>query len=71
VPEHEILHDLRQQGAEVVSSAQLGLVPDFAPPSLLGAFAAVENVVEKVPGLRRLCAHNVVVARKPAAGPGS
>jgi len=29
----------------------------------VGAFAAVERVVEKLPAVRRLCAHNVVVAR--------
>jgi hypothetical protein len=45
----------------------LGLVPDFAPPALLPAFAAVEKVVEKLPAVRRLCAHNVVVARRTGA----
>lgn len=62
VEEAEIVAGL-SDGAHVVSRAQLGLVPDFAPPSLVGAFAAVERVVEKLPAVRRLCAHNVVVAR--------
>ncbi len=67
VAEGEIFDGLDAGGAEVVSSAQLGLVPDFAPRSLVGAFAALEKLVEAVPGVRRLCAHNVVVARRPAA----
>ena len=67
VAEGEIVGGLDAGGAEVVSSAQLGLVPDFAPRSLVGAFAALERLVEAVPAVRRLCAHNVVVARRPAA----
>ncbi|MEW6152395.1 MAG: class I SAM-dependent methyltransferase [Actinomycetota bacterium] len=67
VPEAEIVGGLERAGACVVSSAQLGLVPDFAPRSLLGAFAGVEKVVEHLPGVRRLCAHNVVVARRAGA----
>jgi SAM-dependent methyltransferase len=64
VPEHEILGGLRAGGAEVVGSDQLGLVPDFVPPALLGVARSVERAVERVPGLRRLCAHNVVLARR-------
>ena len=67
VSEKEILAGLEAAGAELVSSSQLGLVPDFAPRSLVGTFAGLERLVEAVPGVRRLCAHNVVVARRPAA----
>ncbi len=67
VPEEEILAGLDAAGAELVSSSQLGLVPDFAPRPLVGAFAALERLVETVPGARRFCAHNVVVARRPAS----
>ncbi len=63
-PEEEILAGLAAGGARPVLTRQLGLVPDFAPRSLLGVTAAVERVVEAVPGLRRLCAHNVVLAVK-------
>lgn len=64
IPEAEIHSGLVGGGARVVHSAQLGLVPDFAPPALLGPASAVERFVEAVPGLHRLCAHNVVLAMK-------
>jgi hypothetical protein len=35
------------------------------PRAAIGAAAAVERAVERTPGLRRLCAHNVVLAIKP------
>jgi SAM-dependent methyltransferase len=62
IPEAEILDALREGGAEILSSSQLGLVPDFVPPSLLRVAQAGEHIVERVPGLRRLCAHNVILA---------
>ena len=65
VPEEEIVGALTQGGAEILGSSQLGLVPDFVPPSLLGVAQAGERVVERVPGLRRLCAHNVILAGRP------
>jgi SAM-dependent methyltransferase len=64
VPEHEVLQGVRDGGARVLSSDQLGLVPDFTPPRAVDLAAAVEARVERIPGLRRLCAHNVVVATK-------
>ena len=65
VPEDEVLAGLRRAGARVLDSSQLGLVPDFVPPRALAATAALERLVERSP-LRRLCAHNVVLAEKPA-----
>lgn len=65
IPEAEVLGGLRSAGARILGSEQLGLVPDFVPPSLLGAAAALERAVERTPGARRLCAHNVVLATKP------
>ena len=64
IPEAEVVGGLVDGGAVVISADQLGFVPDFAPPSLLGLSAGLERVVERVPGLNRLCAHNVVVARR-------
>lgn len=64
IPEAEIHSGLVGGGASVVQSAQLGLIPDFMPPRLLGPACGVERLVETVPGLRRLCAHNVVLAVK-------
>jgi SAM-dependent methyltransferase len=66
IPEAELVDGLRAAGAEIAASAQLGLVPDFVPPAVLGAAAAVERAAEHTPGLRRLCAHNVVLAIKRA-----
>ena len=63
IPEAEVLDGLRAGGAEILSSDQLGLVPEFVPPSLLGAMQRGERLAERTPGLRRLCAHNVVLAR--------
>lgn len=67
IPEEELVGALHDAGAEVVSSEQLGLVPDFVPPRLLPVAAALERGAERTPGLRRLCAHNVILAarRKP------
>lgn len=60
----ELLSGLRAGGAEPLVIRQLGLVPDFTPRRLLRAAAALERAVERAPGLRRLCAHNVILARR-------
>jgi SAM-dependent methyltransferase len=64
IPEEEIVGGLEAGGATIVGSSQLGLVPDFVPPSLIAVARAGEAVVERLPGLRRLCAHNVVLAAR-------
>ncbi|MBK8293945.1 MAG: class I SAM-dependent methyltransferase [Solirubrobacterales bacterium] len=64
IPEAEVVTGLVDGGAVIVSTRQLGFVPDFVPPRLLGLNSRVERVVEGTPGLNRLCAHNVVVARR-------
>lgn len=64
ISEAELLAGLRAGGAELVASEPLGLVPDFVPPAGLRAAAALERLAERTPGLRRLCAHNVVLATK-------
>ena len=66
IPETEIIAGLRAGGAHVVEAVQLGLVPDFVPRRLLPAAAAVEHAVERTPLLRRLAAHNVILAAKPS-----
>ncbi|MEZ5167494.1 MAG: class I SAM-dependent methyltransferase [Acidimicrobiales bacterium] len=62
IPEAEIESGLHAGGADIISSTQLGFVPDFVPPTLLRLAKVGERVVERTPGLRRLCAHNVVLA---------
>jgi len=63
IPLEELLSGLRAGGAEPVEVQQLGLVPDFTPSSLLGVAAALERLAERTPGIRKRCAHNVVLAR--------
>jgi SAM-dependent methyltransferase len=64
VPEHELIDGLTAAGAEIVLARQLGLVPDLVPRRLLPVAVGVEWAAERTPGLRRLCAHNVVLAAK-------
>jgi SAM-dependent methyltransferase len=66
IPERELLAGLRAGGAGIIQTLQLGLVPDFTPPRALPAAASLERLVERTPGARRLAAHNVIVASKPA-----
>jgi SAM-dependent methyltransferase len=65
IGEQELLRGLRAAGARVLRSGQLGLVPDFVPRRALRAAAAAERAVERTPLVRRLGAHNVVLAAKP------
>jgi len=62
VPERELLDGLQAGGARVLRSDQLGLVPDFVAPRLLPLAARLEAAVERTPAIRRLGAHNVVLA---------
>ncbi len=64
IPEREVVDGLTSAGGRIVISTQLGLVPDFTPPRALPAAAAIERAVERTPGVRRLAAHNVVLATK-------
>jgi hypothetical protein len=66
IPEKEILDGLRDGGATPESVEVKGLMPDFTPKPLTGLVARIEDVVERVPVLNRLCAHNVILARKKA-----
>lgn len=67
IPEQEILAGLRAGKARPIRREQLGMVPDFTPRPLLGAMQVAERAVEQIPGLRRLCAHNVILAVKTTA----
>ncbi len=64
IPEQEILDGLAAGGARPLVVKPLGLVPDFAPRPLLPLAAGMERLVERMPVLNRLCAHNVVLAVK-------
>jgi ubiquinone/menaquinone biosynthesis C-methylase UbiE len=60
----ELVRDLVDAGAKPLMVTQLGMVPDFTPRALIAAAAAAERAAEGTPLLRRLCAHNVVLATK-------
>jgi ubiquinone/menaquinone biosynthesis C-methylase UbiE len=60
----ELVRDLVDAGAEPLIVTQLGMVPDFTPRALIAAAATAEKAAEGTPLLRRLCAHNVVLATK-------
>jgi SAM-dependent methyltransferase len=64
VSDEELVAGLHSAGANIELSIQLGFVPDFTPPRLLGVAAAMERALERTPGVQRLAAHNVVLARK-------
>lgn len=65
VPLEEIERALAGAGAIAIRSHRSGLVPEFAPPALMPAFRVAEAIVERLPGVNVLCAHNVVVATVP------
>jgi SAM-dependent methyltransferase len=66
IPEEEVVGGLREAGAEILSSTQLGMVPDFTPRAAVRIAAAAERAVERMPLVRRLAAHNIILASKPA-----
>jgi hypothetical protein len=63
VPEAEIVEGLRSAGAEVLLTRRLGFVADLTPRSLIKPAGSFERLAERTPGLRRISAHNVVLAR--------
>ena len=67
IGEAEIAGGLQAAGADIVLATQLGWVPDFVPPRAIGAAAALERVLERAPLVRRLGAHNVILATKRPA----
>jgi SAM-dependent methyltransferase len=64
IDEAEVVGGLRAADADIVLSTQLGMVPDFTPRPVLRAAAAAERLAERAPLVRRLCAHNVILAQK-------
>lgn len=65
VPMAEIVAGLESAGACVARRERRGMLPEFMPRQLMPLAAALERAVEATPGIRNLCAHNVVLATKP------
>ncbi len=68
VPLGELLAILRGCPLAEVRAYRLGFVPDFVPAGLLPLAAGLEALLERLPGIRALAAHNVVAARRGDAG---
>jgi SAM-dependent methyltransferase len=64
VPLGEIVAGLRAAGAGGVRTIRAGWIPDFAPPGLLPILQRMESRLERLPVIRALGAHNVVVATR-------
>jgi SAM-dependent methyltransferase len=65
VPAKQIVSPLRSAGMEDIVLRRMTFVPDFTPAGALATAARVERVLERVPLVRNLGAHNVVTAFKP------
>lgn len=65
IPADEIVAGLESGGARVARIIKSGFMPDFAPRFLMPVEALIERAVELTPLLRRLTAHNIVIAHKP------
>jgi len=63
VPLTEICEILRSCGANPIYN-RWGWVPDFCPQWFLKTASCMEQCLERIPGLRKFSAHNVVTARK-------
>lgn len=64
IPEDEFLSALAAGGTRPLVVKPLGFVPDFTPKPLTAAAIRAEAVVERLPVVNRLCAHNVILAVK-------
>ena len=67
VPARIMLDGVRAAGMQDVRLNRWTFMPDFTPRRALRRVASLERVLERVPGLRLIAAHNVVTARRPPA----
>jgi hypothetical protein len=63
VPAGEIVGTLQRAGMQEVELRRMTFTPDFTPESLMPAIARLERILERVPLVKLLAAHNVVIAR--------
>lgn len=64
IPDSEIIAGLTEGGAVIFFNRPLGLMPDFTPPALVPTVARLETLVERMPVLKLVGAHNVIMAIK-------
>jgi ubiquinone/menaquinone biosynthesis C-methylase UbiE len=63
VPAQQIVDTLHAAGARGVSLRRMTFVPDFTPPWALPVMSHVERLLERLPLVNLMAAHNVVIAR--------
>lgn len=68
IPLEEIMGTVSKLRAKSIEVRRMGFTPEFIPPRLLRIWTILESMAERVPLLRNLAAHNVVVARKASHG---
>ena len=61
VPAGEILRAVKATGADDLEVVRSGWMPDFAPRWATGAFEIAETMLEMLPLVKELSAHNVIV----------
>jgi SAM-dependent methyltransferase len=66
IPAREIADALRSAGIEEIRVRKSGFIPEFVPPWLMPPARFGEMLLELLPLVREVAAHNVVIARKPA-----
>ena len=64
IPLEEILAVLGRTTGHTVRFSRRGWIPDFAPVWSLFAFKILEALLERLPIISTVSAHNVVVVRK-------
>ena len=60
----EILRTLHGLGVQKIEAKRMGFVPDFVPQRAMPLIRLLEQTAERVPLLRKIAAHNVLIARK-------
>jgi SAM-dependent methyltransferase len=68
IPLDEVRRGLLAAGASHIEHRRWGFTPDFLPPTALGAWRLLERLAEATPFLRKVAAHNVVLAVKQKPG---
>jgi len=64
VPCHEIVQILAASGVRIMETSRRGWVPNFLPRGALRWAGPLEKILEAIPLIKYLGAHNIVVGRK-------
>ncbi len=64
IPREELLEALQRAGMVEVKARRLGFTPDFVPGPLMPLWVSLETLAERLPLIREVAAHNVILAWK-------